>query len=349
MRKLATIRTISAIADIPGADKIETAYIDGWTVVVEKGKHYPGEKIVFVEIDAWIPHGLAPFLSKGKEPREYQGIKGERLRSVKLRGQLSQGLVLPLQTMPSKSATAVGCAPVFSMNDGDDVSDFFGIVKWEREIPAQLRGQAKGNFPSFLRKTDQERVQNLVREIERIRESGEPEMFEVSIKLDGTSFTAYHNDGATGFCSRNLELKPEDEGSVYAQVFSKYHLADALAATGMNVAIQGEIMGPGIQGNREGLTEPTLYVFDVFDIDARQYMNPGERMNFFSMFLQHLGVQHVPLLCFIDSLPAVTDILRMADGNSINNPVREGIVFKSCDRDFSFKAISDTFLLKGGD
>lgn len=348
MRKLATIRTISAIADIPGADKIETAYIDGWTVVVEKGKHYPGEQIVFVEIDAWIPHDLAPFLSKGKEPREYQGIKGERLRSVKLRGQLSQGLVLPISSLAVKTESGDYLGD-WDQFDGHDVSERLGIVKWEREIPAQLRGQAKGNFPAFLRKTDQERVQNLVREIERIRESGEPEMFEVSIKLDGTSFTAYHNDGATGFCSRNLELKPEDEGSVYAQVFSKYHLADALAATGMNVAIQGEIMGPGIQGNRENLTEPTLYVFDVFDIDARQYMNPGERMNFFSMFLQHLGVQHVPLLCFIDSLPAVTDILRMADGKSINNPVREGIVFKSCDRDFSFKAISDTFLLKGGD
>ena len=228
-----------------------------------------------------------------------------------------------------------------------DFAPLLGIVKWEREIPAQLRGQAKGNFPSFIPKTDQERCQNLVKEIEKAREADE--CFEVTIKLDGTSFTAYHNNGATGFCSRNLELKPEDEGSVYAQVFRKYNLADALAATDMNVAIQGEILSPGIQGNREGLTEPTLYVFDVFDIDARQYMNPGERMNFFSMFLQHLGVQHVPLLCFIDSLPAVTDILRMADGKSINNPVREGLVFKSCERDFSFKAISDTFLLKGGD
>lgn len=149
---------------------------------------------MFVEIDAWIPHDLAPFLSKGKEPREYQGIKGERLRSAKIRGQISQGIVLPLHV----------CGFQFDANPqyGDDVSEMLGIVKWEREIPAQLRGQAKGNFPSFLRKTDQERVQNLVREIERIRESGEPEMFEVSIKLDGTSFTAYHNDGATGFCSR---------------------------------------------------------------------------------------------------------------------------------------------------
>lgn len=341
MRKLATIRKIADIREIPGADSIELAIIDGWQTVVKKSEFKAGEMVVFCEIDSWIPHDLAPFLSKGKEPREYQGTKGERLRSVKLRGHLSQGLVLPLSI----------CCFFDDANpeDGEDVSHILNIVKWEREIPAQLRGHAKGNFPSFLRKTDQERVQNLVREIERIRESGEPEMFEVSIKLDGTSFTAYHNNGATGFCSRNLELKPEDESTVYSQVFRKYHLADALAATGMNVAIQGEIMGQGIQGNRECLTEPTLYVFDVFDIDAQQYMNPGERMNFFSMFLQHLGVQHVPLLCFIDSLPAVTDILRMADGNSINNPVREGIVFKSCERDFSFKAISNSFLLKGGD
>lgn len=336
MRKLATIRQISAIADIPGADKIECAYIDGWTVVVEKNKHQPGDTIVFVEIDSWVPHDLAPFLSKGKEPREYQGIKGERLRTVKLRGQLSQGLVLPMAGIEFKDI-------------GDDVSEQLGIVKWEREIPATMRGQVRGNFPSFLRKTDQERVQNLKREIEAIRNAEDTETFEVTITLDGTSFTGYHKDGATGYCSRNLELKPEDDTSVYGQVWNKYKLADGLAATGLNVAIQGEILSPGVQGNREGMTEPTLFVFDVFDIDAQQYLTPAERQSFCTLFLDHLGVKHAPILCFSEGLPTISDILKFAEGSSINHPVREGVVFKSCERDFSFKAISNAFLMQGGD
>ena len=338
MRKLATIRQIDDIRAIDGADAIELAIIGGWQTVVKKDEYAIGDTIVFVEIDAFVPTELAPFLSKGKEPREHQGIKGERLRTIKLRGQLSQGLVLPID--------GVTFAAI-----GDDVSEQLGIVKWEREIPAQLpaqlRGQARGIFPAFLRKTDQERVQNLKREVEKSRESGE--CFEISIKLDGTSFTAYHKDGETGFCSRNLELKKEDTSSVYAKVFAKYNLDDGLKSTGQNVAIQGEIMSPGVQGNREGMTEPTLFVFDIFDIDEQRYLLPNERINFFELFLAHLGIKHVPIIGFIEPLPEVEHILAMADGQSINNPVREGLVFKSFERDFSMKAISNQFLLKGGD
>lgn len=334
-RKLASIQQIADIQKHENADNLEVATILGWQCVVQKGQFEIGQTIVWIEIDAWVPHALAPFLSKGKEPREYKGIQGERLRTVKLRGQLSQGLVLPLNP-----------ATRFFQID-DDVSEVLGITKWERDIPAQLRGQALGNFPSFLRKTDQERAQNLGREVEKARAADE--IFEVTLKLDGTSFTAYHKDGETGFCSRNLELKKEDASSVYAQVFAKYKLDDGLKATGQNIAIQGEIMGPGVQGNREGLTEPTLFVFDIFDIDEQRYLLPNERANFFEMFLAHLGIKHAPILCFINPLPTVADILRMADGQSLNNPVREGLVFKSLERDFSFKAISNIFLMKGGD
>lgn len=346
MRKLATIRQIDDIRAIDGADAIELAIIGGWQTVVKKGEFKLGDTVVFVEIDAWVPHTLAPFLSKGKAPREYQGIQGERLRTVKLRGQLSQGLVLPISVLSVKTENGYYLGD-WAQFDGHDVSDVLGIVKWERDIPAQLRGQARGNFPAFLRKTDQERVQNLGREVEKARAADE--VFEVTLKLDGTSFTAYHKDGETGFCSRNLELKKEDASSVYAQVFAKYRLDDGLKATGQNVAIQGEIMGPGVQGNREDLTEPTLYVFDIFDIDEQRYLLPNERANFFEMFLAHLGIQHAPIICFINPLPTVADILRMADGKSLNNPVREGLVFKSLERDFSFKAISNIFLMKGGD
>ena len=99
MRKLATIRCISAIHPIPDADAIEVAQVDNWKVVVKKGEYRVGDLVVYCEVDSWIPHELAPFLSKGQEPREYEGIKGERLRTVKLRGTTSQGLILPLSVL----------------------------------------------------------------------------------------------------------------------------------------------------------------------------------------------------------------------------------------------------------
>ncbi len=102
----------------------------------------------------------------------------------------------------------------------------------------------------------------------------------------------------------------------------------------------------GLQGNRENLSEPTLFLFDVFDIDEQRYLLPNERVNFYHLFLEHLGIKHVPLVCFINPLPSVEDILKMAEGKSLNHPVREGLVFKSMERDFSFKAISAEFLLQ---
>ena len=143
-RKLATIRVISQLKPIKGADLIEVAVIDGWEVVVKKDEFKIGDLCVYFEIDSWIPNELAPFLSKGKEPREYKGVKGERLKTIKLKGQISQGLVLPLQTVYELPSTTQ-CDII-----GDDVTEVLNILKWEREIPAQLRGQMAGNFPYYI-------------------------------------------------------------------------------------------------------------------------------------------------------------------------------------------------------
>ena len=101
MRKLASIRKIAELNPIEGADVIEVATIDGWKVVVKKGDFSVGELAVYCEIDSWIPTNLAPFLSKGQEPREYGNVKGERLKTIKLRGAVSQGLILPLSVIPN--------------------------------------------------------------------------------------------------------------------------------------------------------------------------------------------------------------------------------------------------------
>ena len=344
MRKLASIRKISAINPIPNADAIEVATVDGWKVVVKKGEYKVGDLCVYLEIDSWVPYALAPFLTqKGQEPKTYEGIVGNRLRTVKLRGQVSQGLLLPL--VPT-------CDMIESqLLEGLDVTAPLGILKWEAPIPAQLSGQVKGSFPSFIPKTDQERAQNIVTEI--FEQHGNSN-FEVSLKLDGTSCTVYFNRGFTGICSRNLELKYSDENkdNSFIRVANDSGLALCLSTIGKNVAVQGELMGPGIQGNREGLKETKLFIFDIYDIDEGRYMGHNERMVFVNRMLT-IGMNphrcdHVPVIaihapCEFSDLEGM---LNFADGPSLKHEVREGLVWKSIwNPEFSFKTISNQFLL----
>lgn len=344
MRKLATIRKIDALDAIPNADAIEVATVDGWKVVVKKNEFKVGEYVVYIEIDSWVPYELAPFLSKGKEPREFNGVKGERLRTIKLRGQISQGLVLPRQVALDK---------IGEIEIGMDVSDLLGIQKWEAPLPRQLVGQAKGYFPPFIPKTDQERIQNCFKEVKT-----HTEPFEVTIKLDGSSMTVYHNNGEVGICSRNLELKinEENKDNTFIRLATSSGILDALKKIGRNIAIQGELMGPGIQGNRENLQDFRFYTFDIFDIDKQKYLLPEERYkiqyNIFSSGVDVNKITVVPILELernLNDFNSVEDFLSYAEGESIVNPVREGVVFKSHISDFSFKAISNSYLLKGGE
>lgn len=179
MRKLATIRKISEIKPIEGADKIELVCIDGWQVVTKKGEYQANDLVVYLEVDSWVPNELAPFLtSEGKEPKVYNEVKGERLRTKKLRGELSQGLVLPFEVLSVEHDGSIG---IGDWKEGDDVTELLGIQKWEPTIPIQLSGVAKGNFPSWVPKTDQERIQNLTKEYESYKQ----EVWQVTEKLHG--------------------------------------------------------------------------------------------------------------------------------------------------------------------
>ena len=330
IRKLATIRKVAEIKEIPLATEIEAVRVDGWWVVAKKGEFPVDSLAVYMEVDSFVPTEIAPFLTKaGYEPKVYEGVQGERLRTVKLRGQLSQGLLLPISILPTNTVIEVG----------NDVTDTLGIVKWERPISPQLYGQAKGNFPSFLRKTDQERVQNIGRTLESYID----QTFEVTIKLDGSSCTIFVNNETDGVCSRNLELK-QDENNAFWRIALEYDIHKKIRAYGKNLAVQGELIAPNIQGNYEKVTKPEFYVFNVFDIDKQEYMLPKERQEFCKL----LDIPHVPIvdksLAMIDN---VNKLLDMAEGSGMNKGVkREGLVFKHNSSDFSFKAISNSYLLK---
>ena len=299
---------------------------------MKKGEFTVGQLAVYLEIDSWVPTELASFLSKGKEPREFEGIKGERLRTVKLRGQLSQGLLLPLEPT---------CANIDSeLFDGLDVSVPLNIVKWERPMNAQLAGMARGNFPSFIPKTDQERVQNLKKEIA----SATGMQFEVTEKLEGSSMTVYLNEGVFGVCSRNLDLK-ETEGNAFWETARENDIEARMRAVDENwsFAIQGELIGPGIQGNIYKLTKPEFYVFDVYNILTGTYLNPEARR----ALIARMDLNHVPVLNPEYTLDQTVDeILTSAEGQSFHAKTeREGIVFKQVDGGMTFKAISNKYLL----
>ena len=345
MRKLATIRKIDLIRPIPDADAIECAVVGGWTVVIKKGDFKAGDLATYVEIDSWIPTELAPFLSKGKEPREYNGVRGERLRSVKLRGQLSQGLLLD---------RFVALDKVGEIHEGMDVSDLLNIVKYEPPVPACLAGKARGGFPSFIPRTDQERIQNLTIEHAEWVSPGFPIMptWEVTEKLDGSSMTVYVNEQDQGVCSRNLNLY-DTEGNTLWQVAHRDQIITALQDSQRNLAIQGELIGEGIQGNPYKIKGQSFYVFDIYEIDKGSYMTPTQRRD----FCEFHELLHVPVIAFgahlYDTLGMATidSLLEFAEGKSELNPQtdREGLVFKCNEQQKSFKTISNKYLLKHGD
>ena len=328
MRKMATVRRIDTINPIPDADSIECAVIGGWKVVTKKGEYQAGDLAVYCEIDSWVPNELAPFLSKG-EPKEYNGIKGERLRTVRLRKQLSQGLLLPYSILGRIGA------------EDEDVSEELNIQKWEAPVNPQLAGQVKGNFPSRIPKTDQERVQNLSKELEQYA----GQVFEVTEKLEGSSMTCYMIDGEFGVCSRNMDLK-RDENNTFWRVAIEQSIENKMRTLASdNYAIQGELIGPGIQGNIYNLNKHTFRVFDIYDIDAGEYVFPETR----HQIVEALGLTHVPLIGFLAIQANMDYLLETAEGKSLLNDKqeREGLVYKAAQGQFSFKAISNKYLLKG--
>jgi RNA ligase (TIGR02306 family) len=347
MRKLASIRKIAAVEPIVDADAIEVATVDGWKVVVKKGEYNAGDVAIYLEIDSWVPNELAPFLSKGREPREYNGVVGERLTTVKLRGQISQGLLLPLSVLKDMITdylpggyVQIGDEKIRLWEVSTNVTEILGIQKWEPEIPAQLAGQVAGVFPTRLApKTDQERIQNCFEEIE----AREGATYEVTMKLDGTSCSILRHEGELRVCGRNYELKINEENATNTLVRMALEVGDKIPE---GFVFQGEVMGPGVQGNREGFKEHQFFVFDIFNIEDQAYLNPHARR----LECEQRGIQHVPVFEMAAAAPtSVEEGLTLAEGPSINHSIREGLVWK-CNEDptFSFKTISNKFLLKGG-
>jgi len=215
MRKLASIKYIDKLEPIEGADKIELAHVGGWKVIVAKNvEHEVGDAVVYCEIDSFLP--IEPefeFLRKSSFKRLADGKEGFRLKTIKLRGQISQGLIIPLSDAISVMKRRNGSVFYEQLEEGQDVSEALGIIKYDPPLPANLGGEVKRYFPGFLRKTDEERIQNLTKEYEKWK--SEDRDFYFTEKLDGSSSTFYIKDGEFGVCSRNLELKESEDNTFW--------------------------------------------------------------------------------------------------------------------------------------
>jgi RNA ligase (TIGR02306 family) len=332
VRKLASVVKITNISPITGADNIVVAKVKGWSVVVKKGEFNVGDLAVYYEIDSFLP--IRPqfeFLRKSSFKR-MGSTEGFRLKTIKLRNTLSQGLLTPIPE------------GISNPTEGDDLTEVLGIVKYEPPIPAQLAGQIKGNFPSFIPKTEEIRIQNFESEV-GFNPMGE--RVYVTEKLDGTSFTCYFNNGVFGVCGRNWELTETDDNSLW-RMAKILELKEKMTKHGKNIALQGELIGNGINGNLYRLTDHKLFFFTGYDIDK------GRRMFFDELewVLFSLQLQMVPVIekygfVIPKEVNIVDYMLKYADGKSVLNMEvdREGIVVRGLEKDFSFKAISNNYLL----
>ncbi len=349
MRKLASVQVVNAAEPIPNADAIEKIRVLGWWVVVKKGEFKPGDKLVYCEIDSLLPERaefefLRPNCYKAAITDAAGTVlqpAGFRIKTIKLRGQVSQGICFPLALLPTGTPT----------DEDADVTAALGVHKWEPPAPVGMGGRVKGTFPGFLPKTDETRVQVLEKVIERHRGL----TFYVTEKLDGTSFTAFLREGEFGVCSRNMLLDTTDETNLLVRVAVRLKLEEKLrafaAARGFEPAIQGEVIGPGIQQNKYALKEITLRLFNVFDVSAYRFLDHAHMLT----AAGEMGLEAVPQLGTLVLNHGVDELIAFSEGTSVlyAKAQREGVVLRplrEVEDDYlgrlSFKAINPKFLLK---
>lgn len=427
-RQLARIVAIDEVISHPNADRLELAIIGGWQVCIKIGEFKKGDLALYCEIDSLVPTDVPEFafLEERKDGLKSFGDKTySRIKTIKLRKELSQGLLVPV---PRQLETSV--------EEGDDLTQALGVLKYEKSLSKNLTAIEPNYswyhrlalwirgpeieplpFPDFLRKSEEGRVQNSSAQYRRAVESGEE--FEVTVKLDGESMTLYTNiDGGialTGVCSRNCEIRQHDivftpwqttrrwigglmlrnrrafswrritwpkeattpmawlrefrdnntrydilnvglpsiQRVISAMDDPFYNYARKSGALTQlsfvslkdNTAytVQGELFGPGIQSNYEGVKETSFNVYRVY-ANGREALLPDQAR----ALCERMGLAYVPVLEERTKLPTdIKEALAKADGKRYysGKPNREGVVYKSLIRDYSFKVISNKYLL----
>src|ERR1035437_893785 len=367
MRELAYVEKIRSLTPIPGADKIEKAEVLGWELVVKRGDFKVGDLTIYCEVDSILPQ-----LKCFEFLRQYKF----RLRTVRLRKQISQGLALPLSLIKE----AYPNIDIKSLKVGQDLTDAMGSVKYDPEAASDVKIEqvkkswlsrkysylkwkllgfkpAKSvSFPSDVPKKDEERVQKMGSALA----NREGELVYISEKLEGSSMTVVYRKAGNWLaklfgrnyvflvCSRNRIAYNSQKGGetnhTTYQIAEKFNLLEGLKKLNRNIAIQGEQLGGKIQGNVYKLPELSLRVFLMYDLDKKEYLYLDEM----SLVADQLGLMIVPILerdVFLNA--NVKYYVELSKGMSKINPLvqREGLVIRSMNDNFSFKSISPDYLL----
>lgn len=335
-RKLASVQRIRDIQPIAGADRIEVATINSWKIVVAKNEWKVGDLCVYFEIDSFLPIEEKYEFLHDKCYKILDKVGGYRIKTIKLRNQISQGLIMPLDIIPND----------IDIQEDTDLTDILNVTKYDAFISGESGDYDRYEFPSFIPKTDEERIQNLTDYYPSLR----TKKYIATEKLDGTSCTFYLKDNHYGVCSRNNDYI--ENPLVKNWILSyEYNIKEKLQLLGKNYAIQGEKIGQKISGNVYRLREIKFYIFNIFDIDNYKYLNYYEMIDCLKI-LNTVGTKDlelVPLILENFSLPETIDeLLLLANGKSIiNNQInREGLVFRDVEGKNSFKIISNNFLLE---
>lgn len=409
MRTLATIRKVSKLESIENADRIEVCNLEklGWKVIVKKNEVKVGDKVVFFEIDSALPvnderyeflrdSSYKRWMAKNKVLKECF-----RLKTRKLRGVVSQGLVLPIHMFDELKDKNIGddVTEILHIEHYDELNDIYGKCNASGGGHTSI-GNAKGNFPTFCHKSDQTRIQNLMNLFEDCKDI----KFTAEAKYDGSSCTVYmvdktYDQDQFGVCSRNFNLKRPNTTKwqfvkecifypsypnnaikrffdrtkrVFRALKSNYkscthsdywnvvnnigledNMREYFKVYKRSLAIQGEMVGPGVNGNRDKYNEHHLFVFDIYDVDNQKYLDAKERHEII-IEMNRLGsgiIEEVDTIkdewfVFRD-LTNLEEMLKFVDRKTLRNHPLEGVVFKSigCNPYFSFKCINNNYLL----
>ena len=405
IRKMASVQKIASLTPIENSDFLEVAMMEnlGWKVVVKRGEFKVGDKVIYFEIDSAIDvKDLPPFMEFLKDrclkklftarTPETSAFSGEyvRIKTIKLRGQVSQGLIIPVDAIRDFNAELWGMIPTNTdAVIGMDLTEEFHVEVWDRlvewyEERSQLGPKASmhaaGSFPCDVPKTDEERVQTAYFDL--IKDPANVDgKWEVTEKNDGSSCTLFYRPLTWGsldkepmqISSRRFLLKDDGCSDDWFEPFKRMGwdtLEDKLKDVywkGLlevdntdgktygiiprehELAIQGEMIGPKFNGNRDRNKETHFRVFRIFDITEQKFVTPRVRY----AICKFLGLEHVKVIetCQIfHKLKSIDEFLAYADGKTDNGLPREGVVFKRVDDgSVSFKAVSNKYLLKQED
>jgi len=335
MRALATIQEIADFMPIADSDFLEAAKVLGWYVVVKKDEYKKGDRVVYFEVDSFLPEDERyEFLRKSSYRDNEDNGKGFRIRSIKLRGQISQGLILPLSSFPELEA---------DLPLGTDVTERLGVKKWYIPEVATGAGTSIGSRPFGIPASDEIRLQSAPELLTQL--AGNP--YYISTKMDGTSCIVYCIDGHVGCCSRNNEMKEEPDSLYWAPVF-KYGLKEKLLSLGRDVVLTGELCGPGIQKNKLRLPSYEWYVFDWKEWADQRYVSLAEMRD----NCNSLGIPTVPIEEEGESFAyTLEELLEKARGKYPSGLDKEGIVVRHLESPHrvSFKVLNNDALLKEKD